>query len=224
MKNLYNRNNLVFWSEEEIEIREMCVKHIVSQLKNALKKQNSAFEFIRCEAPILTPRELINPNYTDENIFPTHDDLVLRPETTIGSYVYAVELFNKHNDRKVKPPVVVWQHAKSFRNEQDQVSKNMRLKEFHQLEFQILYSPTTMNDYSIKLIPEVKKMISDLISDCRIEDSDRIPSYAEWTQDVICEKTDMEVCSISKRKDFENMNVLEVAIGTDRLVYNFINK
>jgi hypothetical protein len=43
------------------------------------------------------------------------------------------------------------------------------------------------------------------------------------------EKTNMEVCSISLRKDFLYQNgasakVLEVAIGTDRCVYNFLEK
>lgn len=38
---------------------------------------------------------------------------------------------------------------------------------------------------------------------------------------VVCEATNMEVCSISRRRDFPEANVLEVAIGTDRCVHNF---
>jgi len=224
MENLYERNNLIFWTEEEIKMRQMFVDHITSQLFNALKIENRGFEFIQCESPILMPNELINPNYTDDDVFRTSNDLTLRPETTMGSYEFAKHLMNKHNDRKVKLPLTVWQHGKSFRNEQDQVSKNMRLKEFYQLEFQILYSNTTMNDYSINLIPKMEKMISDLIGVCHIEESDRLPSYSEETTDIICTSNNMEVCSISKRKDFENTKVLEIAIGTDRLVYNFLNK
>ena len=87
-----------------------------------------------------------------------------------------------------------------------------------------MYSNTTMNDYSINLIPKVEKMISDLIGVCHTEKSDRLPSYSEETIDIINTRRGMEVCSISKRKDYEDVKVLEIAIGTDRLVYNFLNK
>jgi glycyl-tRNA synthetase len=242
MENLYDSNGLVFWTEEEIRLRSMFEKYFVQCLKRNLKSQNRAFDFYKCEAPLLTPTELINPNYTEEDVFVQQDVvrrdtmiltleggtpqkiLVLRPETTMGSYAYARHLLNPHNASKVMPPLVIYQHGKSFRREQDQPTKFMRLKEFYQLEFQILYSPSTKNDYSISLIPAVCKMIEDMIGTCHVEDSDRIPSYAEWTKDVICDKSGMEVCSIYKRTDYENMNVIEVAIGTDRVIYNFNQK
>jgi len=63
-----------------------------------------------------------------------------------------------------------------------------------------------------------------MIGDCRLEVSDRLPDYSEETIDVVCVKNDMEVCSMSKRKDLEGFKVIEVAIGTDRLIYNFLNK
>ena len=303
--NLYDSNGLVFWSEGEIKLRTMFEEHFVQKIKENLKSQNRAFDLHKCEAPLLTPTNLINPNYTEEDVWiqgegniaaalisyveqtegnltieadkgrlltlskehmrPEGKDyytqmlelrkliqsltaedaldgqlfvemlivykelypqkrLVLRPETTMGSYAYARHLLNPHNETKVMPPLVVYQHGKSFRREQDQSTKFMRLKEFYQLEFQILYSPTTKNDYSISLIPAVKTMIEEMIGPCHVEDSDRLPDYAEWTRDVVCDKNNMEVCSISKRKDFEGMIVLEVAIGTDRCVYNFKEK
>lgn len=223
MENLYNKNGLIFWSQEEIKLRRMFEKHFSTTLLNALRKQNAAFQMIQIEAPILTPLEFINVNYDKEDMFVV-DDLVLRPETTMGSYVYAKELLSTHNEVKFKTPLVVWQHGKSFRKEQDQATKFMRLKEFYQLEFQIIYATSTQNDYSIKLFPEVQKMISDLIGECRLEESDRLPDYSEGTMDVICKKSDMEVCSMSKRKDLEGYKVLEIAIGTDRCIYNFQNK
>lgn len=137
----------------------------------------------------------------------------------MGSYAYARYLLESQI-RGLRLPCIIWQHAKSFRKEQDQVVKNMRLKEFYQLEFQIMFAPSTANDYSVKLIPAVQKTIELYIGSCRTEPSDRIPDYAEWTQDIVRESNDMEVCSVSLRKDFELAKVLEVAIGTDRLVYN----
>jgi glycyl-tRNA synthetase len=213
----------------------------LNELKNCLKSENKAFEFHQVEAPLLTPRELINPNYTDGDIFVQNPSaegeriVVLRPETTMGSYAYAQFLLNPHRVPKNFPPMVVWQHGKSFRREQDQPTKFMRLKEFHQLEFQIIFSETTANDYSIPLMKTVFEMIQKMIGPCKTEDSDRLPSYAEWTKDIVHLKderfeNDMEVCSVSLRKDFPELNyggkiqknkVLEVAIGTDRCVHRF---
>jgi len=219
MNTLYAKNGLVFWSEEEIETRKSFETFFVRKLSNCLKTLNRGFEFVQVEASLLTPRNLVNPQYTNEDIFVV-DDLVLRPETTMGSFIAAKDLLNSHNARKFKLPLVVWQHGKSFRKEQDQPLNHMRLKEFYQLEFQILFSPETKNDYAPSVIEAVRQMIWEQIGPCRVEASDRLPSYSEWTQDVICEKTSMEVCSISKRKDFEGVSVIEVAIGTDRCIYN----
>lgn len=234
MDTLYNRNGLVFWTQREIQIRNSFVDYFVMELGAVLKAQNRAFELFQVEAPLLTPKEFINPNYTAEDYYsvPTcvnsNYDLVLRPETTMGSYQYAKWLL-EHTETKTRLPICVWQHGKSFRREQDQVTKNMRLKEFYQLEFQCIYANNTANDYSLAVIPAVQRMISDMIGPCRVEESDRVPSYSEKTMDVVCEKTNMEVCSISLRKDFLYQNgasakVLEVAIGTDRCVYNFLEK
>lgn len=221
MNTLYATNGLMFWTEKEIQTRRMLESFFVLNLSETLKEQNRGFEIVQVEAPILTPHQFINKNYNSEDMY-TVTDLVMRPETTMGSYVAAQALLNSHNARKFKLPLVVWQHGKSFRREQDQPSRHMRLKEFYQLEFQIMYARSTANDYSVAVIPAVRDMIAKMIGPCRTEPSDRIPDYSEGTTDVICEATNMEVCSISKRKDFEPAAVLEVAIGTDRCIYNML--
>lgn len=223
MDHLYNKNGLVFWNQEEIRLRRNFEDYFSQELLKSLRTQNSAFYLMQVEAPLLTPRDLINKNYTDDDVY-AFEEMVLRPETTMGSYEYAKHILSGYNDIKFRPPVVVWQHGKSFRREQDQPTKFMRLKEFYQLEFQIIFSPSTKNDYSILLYPDIQKMISNMIGDCRIEESDRLPDYSEQTTDIVCNKSDMEVCSISKRKDLEGYKVIEVAIGTDRCIYNFLNK
>ncbi len=224
MKNLYNKNSLVFWTQEEIKLRRMFEDYFSENIYSFLKIMNPAFEFIQVEASQLTPIELINKNYTKEDVYFVDDELALRPETTMGSFLYAQDLLNSHNDRKVRLPLCVWQHGKSFRNEQDKTQSNMRLKEFYQLEFQIIYSKTTSNDYYSKIVPYINNLINNMIDKSFIEQSDRLPDYSEITTDIIIESNKMEVCSISKRKDFENANVVEIAIGTDRCVYNFMNK
>lgn len=255
MKQLYERNGLIFWTEKEIRLREMMVNHFVDAVQTCLKCQNKAWEFARVEAPILTPRKLLNKNYTNDDVYavdrpsgdsPIWDNLVLRPETTMGSYTMAQHLLSSH--QKIRLPLCVWQHGKSFRKEQDQPTKFMRLKEFYQLEFQCIYSTTTKADYSESLMTTVQNAMAEMIGPCKIEDSDRIPDYAEWTMDVICmdpiltddptadfDRDGMEVCSISLRKDYPNIigtganghkppHVLEVAIGMDRCVYCFLEK
>lgn len=223
MESLYEKNGLIFWTQEEIKLRRQFEEYFASEILSSLRKQNAAFQLIQVEAPLLTPRELINKGYTDEDIW-AFDDVALRPETTMGSYAYAKHILSGYNEIKQKPPVIIYQHGKSFRREQDQPTKHMRLKEFYQLEFQIIFGATTANDYSTKLYPDVLKAISNMLGECRMEPSDRLPDYSEETMDIICVKSDMEVCSMSKRKDLEGYKVIEIAIGTDRCIFNFQQK
>lgn len=217
---LYEYNGLHFWSEQEISVRNMIVDFIKNHLQLNLVKINQAFKFIQCEAPVLTPIEFINKSYTNEDYYQVNEKLVLRPETTMGSYIYAKNLI-KNN--KVKLPIVVWQHGKSFRKEQDQPFSKIKLKEFNQLEFQIIYSNATKDDYYSKIIPIVLESINLIIGNASLEKSDRLPEYSTETNDIMIKN--MEVCSISRRKDFsEEILVSEIAFGTDRLTYQFLTK
>jgi glycyl-tRNA synthetase len=243
MENIYDINGLIFWSEKEITLRDMMAKYFKDRLSEALNDMNTAWKMYQIEAPLLTPRSLLNVNYTNEDIWVQESndtvELALRPETTPGSYAYACHLLNTHSG--VKPPFVIWQAGKSFRREQDQVSKNMRLKEFYQQEFQCIYAADTMNDYHAAVLEPVRKMISDMIGlPTRIIESDRLPSYSQITMDIEVDNGDkwMEVCSISRRTDFpekfrmnakgklieKDLLVLEVAIGLDRAIYNFLQR
>ena len=265
MEPLFNINGLMFWTEREIRLRRQFEDHFAAEMKTILLAENPAWQFIQIEGPQLTPRDKINHNYTNDDIwvqqadeeivvdedtrgasfsYREDSDLVLRPETTPSSYVYAQYLLNNHTG--IKPPFVVWQTGKSFRREQDQVTKNMRLKEFYQQEFQCIYTADTMNDYHAAVLEPVRKMLGEMIGvTTRIVESDRLPSYSETTMDVeahtesyIFNKENdkwMEICSISRRTDFpqkakfqakkkiieKDLLVLEIAIGLDRCVYNF---
>ena len=253
MENIFDINGLIFWSEKEIKLRNSMADYFKDRLYEALLDMNPAWKMIQIEAPLLTPRNLLNPNYTDEDIWVQSGDtldnavmvhqgfkeLALRPETTPGSYAYAAHLLRTHSG--TKPPFVIWQTGKSFRREQDQVSKNMRLKEFYQQEFQCIYAADTLNDYHTVIQEPVRKMLSDQIGlPTRLVESDRLPSYSQITMDVEVDNGDkwMEVCSISRRTDFpekarfqtkgkiveKDLLVLEVAIGLDRCIYNFLER
>lgn len=224
--NIYNKNWLIFFEEKEINFRNRCEEEIKEVVYSSLKKQNRSFEIIKIEAPQLTPSELISSEYS-ENDYYNLWDISLRPETTMGTFEYAQDLLKGgYSDIKYRVPIIIYQHWKSFRREQDQPTKFMRLKEFHQLEFQCLFYPDTANDYTIELFQNVSDIIEKLIGKkCRLEQSDRIPHYSEDTIDVICEENNMEVCSMSIRKDWPivnwvKMKVIEIAVWTDRLIYN----
>jgi glycyl-tRNA synthetase len=204
----------------------MFVEHMVSAVRRSLLSMNQAFKLVQCEAPILTPSSEINLNYSVDDFYMV-DQLALRPETTMGSYAYARHILSGYHDPKFKPPICVWQHGKSFRREQDQPTKFMRLKEFYQLEFQILFAANTSNDYYPRLVEDVRKALAELLVNCKTEKSDRLPSYSDETTDVIFvePEQEMEICSISRRKDFDSkIKNIEVAIGTDRCVHNFMKK
>lgn len=273
MEPLFNINGLMFWNEREIRLRRQFEAHFAAEMQTILMAENPAWRFIQFEGPQLTPRVLLNPNYTEDDIWlqeideeeffaSEHGALALRPETTPSSYVYAQHLLRTHSG--IKPPFVVWQTGKSFRREQEQVTKNMRLKEFYQQEFQCIYTTETKNDYQEAVLEPVRKMIGEMVGlPTRLVESDRLPSYSLRTMDVeawlsepgpgpfearvACENDPpphhyhgrwMELCSISKRTDFpdkarfetkkgiveKDLEVLEVAIGLDRVVYNFEQK
>lgn len=236
MEHVYDLNGLPFFNEQEIKLRRFAEDYFASNLRDALLEQNGAWKFHQIEAPILTPTSLINANYTSADVWfqevvSGNAPSVLRPETTPGSYAYARHLLSHQT---VMPPFVVWQAGKSFRREDDQPTKHCRFKEFYQQEFQCLFNATTENDYQAKIAPKVEQMIGKLLKlPTRLVDSDRLPAYSKRTLDVEVDNGDkwMEVCSISLRTDFDmtitrgsktiSFLVLEVAIGLDRIIYNF---
>jgi glycyl-tRNA synthetase len=241
--NLYDVNALVHWDEREILAREAMTGFFAAEVAAMLRRLNPAFDIRRVEAPVLIPRALISPAYANSEVWAqerlgAHDhDLVLRPETTPSTYAYMRRLLDSH--QRVKLPLCVWQAGKSFRREQDQPAKHMRLKEFHQMEFQCAYAADTANDYHTACLEPVRRMIAAAVAmPTRLVASDRLPDYAEVTTDVEMWNQDkwMEVCSISRRTDFpgkasfaakgggvveRDVRVLEIAIGLDRLVYNW---
>lgn len=243
MLNLYDINSLVHWEEREIDLRDHFIKFFSSEISRFLTEVNPAWTIRRVEAPTLMPRSLISSAYSKEDVWdqeqksPTDRALVLRPETTPSTYVYMQHLLNTHS--KTKLPLCVWQAGRSYRREQDQVSKNMRLKEFWQMEFQCAFTADTGMDYHAASLEVVRKMIASVIPlPTRVVPSDRLPAYSEVTMDVEVDNGDkwMEVCSISRRTDFpqkftstsrkgehreHDVLVLEIAIGLDRCIYNW---
>jgi glycyl-tRNA synthetase len=226
---ILNSNGLVIWEEKEIRMRNHLIEWFDMEVQESLKRINPGWQFFRIEAPCLIPRALISPAYTETDLYvqqslkQTDAVLVLRPETTPASYVFAVSMLEKS---ATKPPLVVWQAAKSFRREQDQATKFLRLKEFYQLEFQCIFAAESKADYYSLCLPRVERMIAEAIRmPSRRIQSERLPAYSLKTWDVevrVEPERWLEVCSISLRTDFpqiqsRRMLVLEIALGLDRL-------
>jgi glycyl-tRNA synthetase len=241
--NIYNVNSLVHWEEREIHLRERIVSFFAEEVRYFLRSTNPAWDVRRVEAPALMPRELVGAAYSNADIWVQEQvaagdpPLVLRPETTPSTYRYMQHLLATHSGARL--PLCVWQAGKSYRREQDQPAKHVRLKEFWQLEFQCAFTADSGNDYHAASLEPVRRMIASIIPlPTRIVPSDRLPAYSQLTVDVEVDNGDkwMEVCSISRRTDFpqryraparkgaaveHDVLVLEIAIGLDRCVYNW---
>ena len=229
----YDIESLRFYSEDEIEMREMMTARFASVVKRSLQSVNRAWSFTRVEGPILTPRNVVGDAYDESDIFVTQikkagQHLVLRPETTKSSYAAAIPMLSKNGTKeflKKNLPLCVWQVGKSFRVEKSDgaTAAKLRFNEFYQQEFQCIYSVGTLADYRAIVLHDIKlEMLRFFPSNVlRVVDSDRLPSYSESTIDIEVKHGDewREVASCSIRTDFhEECRVFELAIGLDRLV------
>lgn len=223
MRKIYKDNGLPFYDYEDIRDRGHITQILADRLRQQLLIENKAWAFHQIESPSLIPHDLVSKEYTPEDIYITQD-YTLRPETTPASYAYAQYLL-EHDESQ--PPLCVWQLAKSFRRENDQVSANVRLKEFYQLEFQCIFTEDTKNDYQ-KILTALAQTGGGITGlPVRIVPSDRLPHYSEKTLDIEVKTSHkwLEVCSSSVRTDvpFEwrgrRLKNVEFAFGIDRLIY-----
>ncbi|OOY07290.1 aminoacyl--tRNA ligase-related protein [Thioclava sp. F36-7] len=223
-QNFHNIAQLRFWNETEIEHRDRAQEMIVSTVRSNLKRTNRAWSVQRMEGPLLTPRDFLSAEYTDEDIWVTpvsiaDQQIVLRAETTASTYAFIRENFPH---KQLKLPACFWQVGKSFRREKTATATKLRFFEFYQLEMQCLYSVDTRVDYRAKLMSELADTISWITrSKARVVESDRLPTYSQSTLDieVLYRDSWREMASVSIRTDFApGVFNLEVAIGLDRIV------
>lgn len=221
----YEIGGLRFWDEREIELREAAIRQLFLAVSTPLIALNRGWVFQRCEGPILTSQERLSYTYTDADIFTIVDlagrPFCLRPETTPSSYEVARRLMAKGGS--FRPPLCVWQAGKSFRRELNDgaTAAKLRFNEFWQCEFQCIYAPDSKADYEGVVFPSVRDAIRLITGrDAFATPSDRLPTYSEKTTDieVMFRGEPREMVSVSIRKDFVGMKVLEIAAGLDRLV------
>lgn len=223
MIKIYPENGLPFYDDNFIRWREHIVNVVSCVFQQRMREQNRAWLFHRVEAPCLVPTIYVNSGYADEAFHV--DDLVLKPETTGSSYEYARYLIEH---QLATPPLCVWQHSKSFRRENEQVTANVRLKEFYQLEFQCIVTEDTKNNYQETMLQHIADLVKALLGlDVRVIESDRLPHYSKKTMDIEVKTPHkwLEVMSCSLRNDvpfeWEGRKLInyEFAFGSDRLTY-----
>jgi len=223
MIKIYEDNGLPFVDSKWLRERNHIQNSLQAEVTRLLLEANHSWKVEQVEAPTMIPNELVSAEYKDNDVFRTQD-FTMKPETTASSYEYAKYMLDHQT---TKPPLCIWQASKSYRRENDQVSANVRLKEFYQQEFQCIYTEDTYKDYH-ELVEPLADYLSWLLGvETRVVPSDRLPSYSEKTLDIEVETPHkwLEVCSISKRTDvpfgWKDKNLLntEFAFGLDRLTY-----
>ncbi len=226
---------LRWWTQEEIEYREDALRHLSRVIQTALLGLNRAWRFERVEGPMLVPRSMVAPGYTDDDLWAVKAEIAgegatMRPETTASSYMAARRIIGNGTEKEQakKLPLCVWQVGKSYRRESSDGANAAKLRffEFTQAEWQCIYGLNTMADYREAVMPALEKKLGWLCdAETRVVPSDRLPGYSERTDDVEVNRLMpdgsyrwTEVCSVSTRTDFEGARVLEIAVGLDRVV------
>lgn len=234
-------NGLIYYQEADIETREFLIRFISRELRDAMRQLNRGIDFVRIETPCLIPEHIAEPHIkakfplwrvsdqecTDtftrakdqENIF------FLRPESTHCTYAMFKELYPESNRLKKVLPLCLWQAGLSFRVERDKTFRNLRFKQFYQMEFQLAYAPGTKADYHAHAVAAMVTILGKLFPQWEASKDDGIylvdlvpnetPFYSEKTTDLYV--LDREVVAISKRTDFE-YPILEISCGLDRLL------
>jgi glycyl-tRNA synthetase len=233
----YDTTALRSWRDHEIRLREIIKSSLVGCVQKTLLDMNQMWRFEETDTPVLMPRSLMSAAYADDDVFVLRDqiagqDYALRAETTMGSYLMAVELFRSTN---AKPPFCVYTMGQSFRQERSDgaTAAKLRFNSFYQLEFQCIYGENTMapipQTVRDALVPVVAKLTG---LETRLVPSDRLPSYSTetidievlWTSPTTGTPEWKEVASTSIRTDFPDIpgqkpnRVFEVAFGIDRMV------
>ena len=160
---LQHVNSLVHWEEREIHLRDHMIGFFSQEVGRFLKSVNPAWDVRRVEAPALMPLVMVSSAYSNVDIWVQEQlsagdtALVLRPETTPSTYAYMQYILGNHS--KTRLPLCVWQAGRSYRREQEQATKHIRLKEFWQLEFQCAFTTDSGNDYHAACLEPVRRMV-----------------------------------------------------------------
>ncbi len=218
MKKLWS-NATLMWNEQDLIERDAIVNQLVGMVKSTWSQINPKIQFARVETPILTPHASLQGHIGEGfPVIQTKKRGILRPETTAGCIAAFNEMFPQEKQRQKTLPFCVWQFGKSFREEKNNETMratNLRLVEFHQLEFELFAAKDTKADY----LTEVLDVLLKRFGGEHIEQTD-LPYYSRRTLDW--EINGVEVAGCSERVDWDEGVIYEVSIGIERLLVNVV--
>jgi seryl-tRNA synthetase len=234
---LFDTEGLRFRRQTELRLREQIKNELVENIQQILFDMNQMWRFEEVETPLIMPKELMNASYDLDDIFVLQNkiankDYALRAETTLGSYLMAVELLKTTS---IRSPLCIYTHGPSFRveNSDGATAAKLRFNQFHQLEFQLIYGADTKAPIVDTMIEKLPTVVNKILNkSVRTIESDRLPSYSietidievEWYSETAKKMEFKEIASMSLRKDFplipghKPYQVFEIAFGTDRLL------
>lgn len=215
----------VLYEEGDLRAREWIVGLLTAHMQDALCRLNRAVRFVRVETPMLTPPDMLQGHAaTGFDLvsagFKKHGDagMLLRPETTAGTYAAFTTLWPVERERRKEMPLVLWQVGKSFRDEQARPFSELRFREFYQLEYQLFASPDSKADYFGECLRAAGRAVRRVTeAEPRFDEvghSD-LAHYSSRTVDVYA--GEHEVAAISARTDMPGTLVVETSVGLDRL-------
>jgi hypothetical protein len=207
------------WTEAEIIHRENLVRAIPHMLLSAWQSLNPAVRMVRVETPILTPAAQLQSHIEVgfDLLGPVGKDGArgyLRPETTAGTFAALNAMYPQAENRVKQCPLCVWQVGLSFRDEakgETMRASKLRLIQFYQMEFQLFLRRGSKADYLGAATDSLVRRFGG-----NIVVADELPHYSERTLDWHI--ADLEVAGCSFRKDWPDGDLVEIAIGLDRLV------
>jgi len=207
-------NATVAWNEQEIARRESLVQELPVLLLHAWRELNGAVQMERCETPILTPSTELQ-SHLDANfeLVPAGTGRYLRPETTAGTFAAFAQRFPDPKNRRKRLPYCMWQAGLSFREEanpETMRASKLRLRQFHQMEFQLFAAHGSQAPYLETALEALTKRYGG-----KVVAATELPHYSSKTLDWMI--GDLEVAGCSVRTDWPEGLVFEVAIGLDRL-------
>ena len=216
-------NGLVYYTADDIRIRDFLVSEISEKLKASFKQLNRAIDFVRVETPCLVPQSIVQDHLNDDfELWKIEkEDLYLRPESTKGTFLMFPVVCPQAKQLAKSLPLCLWQTGLSFRAEQDKTFANLRFKQFYQLEFQLAYHDGTMADYHACAVESIQKILHHLFPQKNVTtENPSPPFYSRKTTDVYLHEK--EAVAISNRTDFK-YPILEVSCGLDRLTAIYQN-
>lgn len=193
------------------------------------------FDALEFEFPILVPESILDLSghkiqFGPELFKVENEALCLRPEAAISVFDHMKELKSIYG---TKSGLAVAQYGKSFRNEKTTRDRHYRLRQFEQMEVEILQDATAddtlfFDRYDLRLKQFFNQL--GLVVYSREVDKSELPHYSRRTVDYFVTEPEsgesIQVGCLSNRgdhdlkdvKNFQGHKIFECSLGLTRII------